>query len=614
MAQITSLHLLLILLPTTLFTISHSNLSIKASLMYPFTCAQDSIQTCNASLYHISTGLKIEELATFYNTNTSQITPISHATNQDYLISVPCTCRDMNGTFGYFYDSTYNVSMGDTSTNVMDRIYNGQAWNGGDDGKLLVGNVVPIHLLCGCSNSPTVVTYTVQEQDTLAGIAELLSSSVDGIESLNGRMTQNPGFIDVGWVLFVPMEKVGVVTPKEGKRSNTPIIIGVVASVSVFLVAAGVAVVCFIRRNTSRQTVVQDPKIMGKTLSAKNMVSLHNQYLQRENMKDAAVFESERPVTFSLEEVEEATGNFDETRKIGEGGYGSVYFGILEAQELAIKKMKSSKSKEFFAELKVLCKVHHINVVELIGYACGEDHLYLVYEFVRNGSLNDHLHDPLLKGHQPLSWNARAQIALDAARGIEYIHDHTKAQYVHRDIKTSNILLDEGLRAKVGDFGLAKLVERSSEEDCFVTHLVGTPGYLPPESVRELQMTSKTDVFAFGVVLAELITGQRALIRDNREPNRMKSLTSIVYEIFRKEEPENALEAVIDGNLKDSYPIEEVYKMAEIAGWCLNEEPVNRPEMRDIVVMLSQIMVASVEWEASLGGKSQVFSGILNGR
>ncbi|GMP87600.1 hypothetical protein CsSME_00039907 [Camellia sinensis var. sinensis] len=120
--------------------------------------------------------------------------------------------------------------------------------------------------------------------------------------------------------------------------------------------------------------------------------------------------------------------------------------------------MRSNKSKEFFAELKVLCKIHHINVVELLGYASGDDHLYLVYEYIQNGSVSDHLHDPLLKGHQPLSWTARTQIALDAAKGIEYIHDHTKARHVHCDIKTCNILLNETLRAKVADFGLAKFV------------------------------------------------------------------------------------------------------------------------------------------------------------
>ncbi|KAJ0047930.1 hypothetical protein Pint_15514 [Pistacia integerrima] len=282
---------------------------------------------------------------------------------------------------------------------------------------------------------------------------------------------------------------------------------------------------------------------------------------------DAATFESERPVIYSVEEIEEATFNFDDSMKIGEGGYGSVYVGTLKEQEVAIKKMKSSRSKEFLSELKVLCKIHHINVVELLGYASSDNHFYLIYEYVQHGSLNEHLHDPLLK--------------VDAASGIEYIHDHTKARYVHRDIKTSNILLDQGHRAKVADFGLARLVERSNEEDFVATRLVGTPGYIAPESVRELQMTSKTDVFAFGVVLAEL---------------------------------EAALEADVDPNLSGSYPMEQVYKMAELSENCLSEEAADRPEMREIVQTLSQILMSSIEWEASLSGASQVFTGLYNGR
>ncbi|KAM0900929.1 hypothetical protein ACQ4PT_020316 [Festuca glaucescens] len=330
--------------------------------------------------------------------------------------------------------------------------------------------------------------------------------------------------------------------------------------------------------------------------------------------KNIDPFQTERPVIFSLKEVGDATANFDEKRKIGEGGYGMVYLGFIGTHEIAVKKMKASKSKEFFAELKVLCKVHHINVVELIGYAAGEDHLYLVYEYVQNGSLSEHLHDPMLKGHQPLSWTARTQIAMDAARGIEYIHDHTKACYVHRDIKTSNILLDDGLRAKVADFGLVKLVQRSDEQDCFATRLVGTPGYLPPESVLELHMTTKSDVYAFGVVLAELITGLRALVRDNKEANKTKSLITIMRKAFKTEYLESSLEKTIDPSLKDNYPIEEVCKLTKISMRCLSEDPLDRPEMREIMPLLSQIHLASIEWEASLGGDAEVFSGVFNGR
>ncbi|KVH98924.1 Protein kinase, catalytic domain-containing protein [Cynara cardunculus var. scolymus] len=215
------------------------------------------------------------------------------------------------------------------------------------------------------------------------------------------------------------------------------------------------------------------------------------------------------------------------------------------------------------------------------------------------------------EGHQPLSWTARASIALDAARGIEYIHDHTKARYVHRDIKTSNILLDLGLKAKVADFGLTKFVERANEDDFVATRVVGTPGYLAPESISEMQTTSKTDVFAFGVVLAELITVNHFLYQNDQ-----------IRVIFQHQDSAEALEAQIDNNLKGSYPIEEINKkllppssqMAETSFLCLSEDPANRPEMREVVSILAQIVMASIEWEASLGGTSQVFSGLFNGR
>ncbi|KAK0573505.1 hypothetical protein LWI29_009195 [Acer saccharum] len=543
--------LLYLLLPVLCFLarISNSHASESPSSsnspMFTFPCP-GKIKTCNASLYHINKGIPQEQIASLYSVNISQLKRIFHGRGQfDYLITVPCSCKNIDvNTTGYFYNTSYLVQPNDSFDVVSDRFYSGQAWPVGEENDLHINASIPMNLLCGCveNEAQVVVTYTVQYQDTLSGIANLLSAEISGVQRMNTMLTQNPSYIDVGWVLYVPMEKNG---------------------------------------------------------------------LPHAHMKG---FESERPVIFSLEEVEKATDNFDESKIIGRGGYGSVFLGMLGEQEVAIKKMRSNKSKEFFAELKVLCKIHHINVVELLGYASGDDHLYLVYEYVRNGSLSDHLHDPLLKGYQPLTWTARTQIALDAAKGIEYIHDHTKARYVHRDIKTSNILLDVGLRAKVADFGLAKLVERSNEEEMIATRLVGTPGYLPPESLMEVQVTSKTDVFAFGVVLAELITGQRALSRDNREPTKLKSLITVVYKIFKDEDPETALEEVIDGNLSGSYPLEDVYKMIEIAEWCLSEDPYNRPEIRDIVVTLSQIVMASTEWEASLGGNSQVFSGLFNGR
>ncbi|XP_004300916.1 PREDICTED: lysM domain receptor-like kinase 3-like [Fragaria vesca subsp. vesca] len=595
------LNLLCIIFTTFYSTVLATNASIR---IYPFTCsASHHIRSCNSELYHISTGYKIEEIASFYSVNVSKVKPVARSqTQKDYLVSVPCSCKDIDGTQMYVYDTNHQVQPGDTFESVSGEFYSRQALK-------VEGNMSTIHLVCGCvkKKSQVVVTYTVQEHDTLSGIGYLLGAYQTEIEKYNINFTADPSFVDVGWVLYVPKEKNGIRANKKGRRLKVAILVGVLSSVCFVSVAA--FIVFLIMRNRSCRNLEDDVHLVNSRVKKRS--SLKEQFFKKE-MEET--FDNERPVIYTMEQIKEATNNFDDTRKIGEGGYGCVYFAILGEAEVAIKNMRSTRTKEFFAELKVLCRIHHNNVVELLGYASGSEHLCLVYEFVHNGSLNDHLHDPLLKGRQPLSWTARAQIALDTARGIEYIHDHTKTRYVHRDIKTSNILLDEGLRAKVADFGLARLVERSNEEDIVATRVVGTPGYIPPESVRELQMTSKSDVYAFGVVLGELITGQRAIIRDNREPKRMRSLVSILYEVFKDDDPEIALKDKIDGNLNGSYPMEEVYKMGEIARWCSSEDPVNRPEMRDIVQSLSHILMSSVEWEASLGGKSEVFSGLFSGR
>ncbi|GMP73244.1 hypothetical protein CsSME_00031048 [Camellia sinensis var. sinensis] len=183
----------------------------------------------------------------------------------------------------------------------------------------------------------------------------------------------------------------------------------------------------------------------------------------------------DKSVEFLYEELAKATDDFSLANKIGQGGFGSVYYAELRGEKAAIKKMDMQASKEFLAELKVLTHVHHLNLVRLIGY-CVEGSLFLVYEFIENGNLSQHLRG---LGRDPLPWSTRVQIALDSARGLEYIHEHTVPVYIHRDIKSANILIDKNFHAKVADFGLAKLTEVGSTS--LHTRLVGTFGYMPPE-------------------------------------------------------------------------------------------------------------------------------------
>lgn len=212
-------HLFLITLFISVFAnVISTNVVTKSTLLQPLSCS-GKIQTCKSNLYHISKGLQVEQIASFYSVNTSEIKPIIHGTKQDYLVSVPCTCKNINGTQGYFYDTLYKVESGDSYAYVVRHFYSGQAWKiGGEDEPFVAGNLTTMHLLCGCVEieSQKVVTYTVQEHDTLSQIAQLLSANWIEIEGLNEVLTQNPSFIDVGWVLFVPMEIRRIQVQKQG--------------------------------------------------------------------------------------------------------------------------------------------------------------------------------------------------------------------------------------------------------------------------------------------------------------------------------------------------------------------------------------------------------------
>lgn len=181
---------------------------MKKAYMEPFKCST-KMRTCNASLYHINYNHNIEEIANFYSIDPSQIKPIIRSTKQDYLVKVPCSCKNTKDLSGYFYETTYKVSPNETSVDVMNLIYSGQAWQVNED--LVANENVTIHIPCGCSEfeSQIVVTYTVQQSDTPTSISLLLNATIDGMVRMNQILGPNPTFIDIGWVLYVPKELKG---------------------------------------------------------------------------------------------------------------------------------------------------------------------------------------------------------------------------------------------------------------------------------------------------------------------------------------------------------------------------------------------------------------------
>ncbi|PIA64320.1 hypothetical protein AQUCO_00100063v1 [Aquilegia coerulea] len=290
--------------------------------------------------------------------------------------------------------------------------------------------------------------------------------------------------------------------------------------------------------------------------------------------------------TFSADEIERATDNFENSRILGEGGFGRVYKGILEdGKEVAVKVLKRDDQqggREFLAEVEMLSRLHHRNLVKLIGI-CIEDHSRcLVYELIPNGSVESHLHG-VDKETAPLDWGARMKIALGAARGLAYLHEDSSPHVIHRDFKSSNILLEHDFTPKVSDFGLAKSALEEGNKH-ISTRVMGTFGYVAPEYAMTGHLLVKSDVYSYGVVLLELLTGRKPV--DMSQPEGQENLVAWARPLLTSKE---GLEMVIDPSLGSSFPFDSLAKVAAIASMCVQPEVSHRPFMGEVVQALKLV-------------------------
>ncbi|KAK4606924.1 hypothetical protein RGQ29_000942 [Quercus rubra] len=285
---------------------------------------------------------------------------------------------------------------------------------------------------------------------------------------------------------------------------------------------------------------------------------------------------------FTYREMAVATNSFDKSTQVGEGGYGKVYKGILvDGTVVAIKRAREGSlqgEKEFLTEIEFMSRLHHRNLVSLIGYCDEECEQMLVYEFMSNGTLRDHLS---AKCNEPLSFAMRLRIALGSAKGILYLHTEANPPIFHRDIKASNILLGSKYMAKVADFGLSRLAPLSDIEGMVPAHVStvvkGTPGYLDPEYILTHKLTDKSDVYSLGVVFLELLTGMQPISRGKnivREVN-VACKSGMIF-------------SIIDGKM-GSYPPKCVMKFLNLALKCCEDETDARPSMAEVVRELESI-------------------------
>ncbi|KAG7626453.1 putative proline-rich receptor-like protein kinase PERK1 RLK-Pelle-PERK-1 family [Arabidopsis thaliana] len=309
--------------------------------------------------------------------------------------------------------------------------------------------------------------------------------------------------------------------------------------------------------------------------------------------------------TFTYEELSRATNGFSEANLLGQGGFGYVHKGILPSgKEVAVKQLKAGSGqgeREFQAEVEIISRVHHRHLVSLIGYCMAGVQRLLVYEFVPNNNLEFHLHG---KGRPTMEWSTRLKIALGSAKGLSYLHEDCNPKIIHRDIKASNILIDFKFEAKVADFGLAKI---ASDTNTHVsTRVMGTFGYLAPEYAASGKLTEKSDVFSFGVVLLELITGRRPVDANNVYVD--DSLVDWARPLLNRASEEGDFDGLADSKMGNEYDREEMARMVACAAACVRHSARRRPRMSQIVRALEGNVSLSDLNEGMRPGHSNVYS------
>ncbi|BAF17867.1 probable serine/threonine-protein kinase PBL7 [Oryza sativa Japonica Group] len=288
---------------------------------------------------------------------------------------------------------------------------------------------------------------------------------------------------------------------------------------------------------------------------------------------------------FTFRQLADATGSFSPENLLGEGGFGRVYKGFIPdtKEVIAVKQLDKDGlqgNREFLVEVLMLSLLHHPNLVTLLGYSTECDQRILVYEYMPLGSLQDHLLD-LTPNSSPLSWHTRMKIAVGAARGMEYLHEIANPPVIYRDLKASNILLDGGFNAKLSDFGLAKLGP-VGDKSHVTTRVMGTYGYCAPEYAMTGKLTKMSDIYSFGVVLLEIITGRRAI--DTTKPTREQILVHWAAPLFRDKKK---FVKMADPLLDMKFPLKGLYQALAISSMCLQEEASSRPLISDVVTALT---------------------------
>lgn len=497
--------------------------------------------------------------------------------DQPLFIPISCSCNSINETTSISYAGlNYTIKKGDTFYIIS--TYNFQNLTTYQSVEVVNPSLVPTNLeigvnvifpiFCKCpgtNQSNFLISYVLQPSDTFASIASRFGSNVESMIEVNGDRVQP--FETV----FVPVSKLPklnqpIVSNSSSNRDNEDK--GTVVGLGIGLGICGGLLILVSGLFGYREYMWRKKSGKGSDVVVAKGGKGFDKGMKMNFVADASEC-LDRYKVYEVEELRRATEGFDEKYLIE----GSVYKGFIDDELYAIKKMKWNACEE----LKILQKVNHGNLVKLVGFCIDPEDAscYLVYEYIENGSLHSWLHG---NKNEMLNWKTRLRIAIDVANGLQYVHEHTRPRVVHKDINSGNILLDSNLRGKIANFGLAR-----SGCNAITMHIVGTQGYIAPEYIADGIVSTKMDVFSFGVVLLELVSGKEAMDREGRVL--WMSVDGILdgSEERRVRRVRNWMDEVLS---RESCPMESIMNVVGIAIACLNGDPSKRPSMVDIVYAL----------------------------
>jgi serine/threonine protein kinase len=364
-------------------------------------------------------------------------------------------------------------------------------------------------------------------------------------------------------------------TPSKDSSKTIPTILGILGGVLL-----GLAICLFAMRRKLKSAISGRPVPLAQNEGAGRPVPpAQNEETHKYGSESTL---NQKQILFALEALIESTDNFDESNKLGEGGFGAVYQGnTKDGEKIAVKKLSVRSSQgnaEFMNEVKVLANVRHRNLVKLLGCCAEGPERLIVYEYLPNKSLHTLLFDP---DHKPklLDWQMRYKIIMGIARGLLYLHEESEPPVIHRDIKANNILLDKALNPKISDFGLARLFPE--QESHIQTRVAGTYGYMAPEYAMRGQLSMKADVYSFGVLVLEIVSGRK--VSDIDLPQETQSLSEWAWRSYK----EGCLLNMIDSTVTKTLREEQAVRCIHVALLCTQADAGIRPTISNVILMIS---------------------------